>query len=222
MKSVEAIWRDYDRAAARLLAALEPTACQKLGCSACCAFPAEVLASEARAVRRAVLALDEDVWAGVQARAQAWAGELRARGLAGTFPSTHDRRRTGYAAIYSRGLGLMCPLLDPQTRRCLIYASRPLSCRSMWRMGDEPCSDRNSSSEPPGHIAVRALAGFRLIGKRKRVRFHLLGDLVTEWMGGPASVGCVERVQAGGKHTRRLARRIAGATGAGSAGRGVG
>jgi Fe-S-cluster containining protein len=105
----------------------------RLGCAECCIGPFEITALDARRLRRGVRDLE--------ARDAVRAREVRARAaeqwrsFAGSFPGsagcgTLSRDEHGREAFFAAHSGVPCPALDPATGGCVLYAHRPISCRT--------------------------------------------------------------------------------------------
>jgi len=94
------------------------------GCAHCCHAYVSVSAPEALLAARAVRALPKKRRAAVIERVQAT--DTRTRGL-----PPEDRKGAGATP---------CPLLDPDTDACTVYAARPLSCRAELSTDAEACA----------------------------------------------------------------------------------
>jgi Fe-S-cluster containining protein len=119
------------------------------GCPACCSGPFPINALEARRLRQGLerLALDDPRRAAA-VRARSAAAVLL---LAPSFPGDAAAGRLwpeeGIEAdgFYQGHASLPCPVLDPASGRCELYAFRPLPCRIYGppvRLGDDdlpPC-----------------------------------------------------------------------------------
>ncbi len=128
------------------------------GCTPCCIGVFDITALDARRLRRGLAVLRGErprLAAGAAARASAqWAAQC------GAFPGTAssgvladgDAARERFFAAHAE---VPCPALDPRTGGCVLYAFRPLSCRTYGvplRCGAEvlpPC--------PLNFIAARAV-----------------------------------------------------------------
>ncbi|MEW6336204.1 MAG: YkgJ family cysteine cluster protein [Acidobacteriota bacterium] len=105
----------------------------RLGCIECCIGPFEITALDAHRLRRGSRLL-ESVDAATASRLIARAG-AQWRVLAGEFPGhtasgmlgPDEREREEFFASHS---DLPCPALDPETGACVVYAYRPISCRT--------------------------------------------------------------------------------------------
>ncbi len=120
----------------------------RIGCTECCTGLFDITALDAFRLRRGLAALaqdDGDAARGVVRRAQRQWLELR-----DTFPGDCDsgvlwEDEAAREEFFARHATLPCPALEPRTGQCLLYASRPLSCRSFGlpiRCGGEllpPC-----------------------------------------------------------------------------------
>ena len=85
---------------AELVAAGAPLSCAGIGCNGCCRGAVQVAPAELAPI---VAAMDEDAWQRVAGAALAL----------GDHPET-----------------TMCPLLDPVTGGCSVWAARPATCRA--------------------------------------------------------------------------------------------
>lgn len=117
------------------------------GCTGCCHGPFPINGLDAARLRRGfeeLAARDPERAAALAERARALLPILRP-GFPGD-PATGVLVDDDSAdAYFERHAALPCPVLDPQTGRCELYAHRPLSCRTFGppvRIGDAdlpPC-----------------------------------------------------------------------------------
>lgn len=116
----------------------------RLGCTACCHGPFPIDALDADRLRRGLSVLGEHD----PQRAQAVRERAR-RCLESLRPEFPGHPRSGrldtdsphLEAYLERHAGVPCPALDPATRGCDLYASRPLACRTFGPpviLGGEP------------------------------------------------------------------------------------
>jgi Fe-S-cluster containining protein len=104
-----------------------------VGCTECCLAPFPITLLDARRLAdglRGLRALDPRRAAAVERRAQAAVRALR-RG----FPGDPDTGRLGEdeaarQRFFDRHGRRPCPVLDPRTGACALYAARPLTCRT--------------------------------------------------------------------------------------------
>ena len=137
----------------------------RIGCTECCTGLFDITALDAFRLRRGVAALAEsnrDAAAAVVGRARRqW------REVSKVFPGDRERGvlagdEAAREAFFARYAALPCPVLDPLTGGCLLYSSRPLSCRSFGlpiRCGAEllpPCR-LNLVGVPGERLAVLAV-----------------------------------------------------------------
>jgi Fe-S-cluster containining protein len=129
------------------------------GCTGCCHGPFPINGLDAARLRRGL----EDLAARDPERAAALVERARALlpVLASGFPGDPT---TGILAdddpadeYFERHAPLPCPVLDPQTGRCELYAHRPLSCRTFGppvRIGatDLPPCDLCFQGAGPGEV----------------------------------------------------------------------
>jgi Fe-S-cluster containining protein len=119
--------RWFDRAHAALLDALP---CRR-GCSACCHGPFAITVLDAAELQRGLASLDPAVRRGLdeRARGQAAAFETAAPRLRASpfLDGWSDAEQDDLAARFG---ALPCPALDTDGG-CLVYASRPVTCRTM-------------------------------------------------------------------------------------------
>jgi len=102
------------------------------GCAQCCHGPFAINALDADRVRRGMAALklsDPATYAKILTRAQCWWQQYRgdfpgdpATGILGTSEEEEER----FEEFANEAA---CPLLDPATERCNLYAYRPTTCR---------------------------------------------------------------------------------------------
>jgi len=105
----------------------------RVGCTACCTGLFDITALDGWRLRRGLAALhrrDPQAAAAVAARA---AGQWRR--VAADFPGDRGRRVLGgdesaRRRFFARYEDLPCPALEPARGACLLYAQRPLSCRT--------------------------------------------------------------------------------------------
>lgn len=120
----------------------------RIGCTECCTGLFDITALDAFRLRRGLAALAQED--GEAARWVVRRAQRQWLGLRDTFPGDRDRGvlwedEAAREEFFARHAALPCPALDPRTGRCLLYASRPLSCRSFGlpiRCGGEvlpPC-----------------------------------------------------------------------------------
>jgi Fe-S-cluster containining protein len=136
--------RDFDAAAA--------TAGQWLlcrpGCAECCFGPFPITRLDVRRLKAGLarmeqgdpalaLAVRQRARLAAAALSEGFPGDPASGGLTGDEPTLDN--------FFERHASLACPALDPDTRRCDLYAWRPVSCRIYGppaRFGDEcssPC-----------------------------------------------------------------------------------
>lgn len=120
----------------------------RIGCTACCIGPFDITTLDA--ARLAVgMALLEQRHPRIVARLRARSRE-QWRMLGAAFPGDAETGRLDdddddRERFFARFADLHCAALDPRTGRCILYAYRPLSCRSFGlpvRVGEEvlePC-----------------------------------------------------------------------------------
>ena len=129
----EALVRSFDAAIRQGEAGAAGRLACRLGCTGCCVGPFEITALDAaRVVRgaRALAARDPGAGLALIARASEQWGRM-ARAFPGD-PETgvltgDDAEREVFFARFGEA---PCPALDPATGACLVYGSRPLSCRT--------------------------------------------------------------------------------------------
>ena len=131
---VEAALEESRRRASRWIAC-------RPGCSECChaAFPITI--ADRDRLRAGLAQCDAEVAAAIGQRAAAYA-----RAIAGTFPgdwqtgllTADDAWRDWF---FEKQKGVACPVLDPASGECLLYAHRPVACRiygHLIQIGDAP------------------------------------------------------------------------------------
>jgi len=142
-----------DEAAAR---AGDRLACRP-GCTECCHGPFPINGLDAARLRRGLdelAARDPDRAAAVVTRAR-----RQLPILAPDFPDNDEDDEAD--AYFARHAGLPCPVLDPETGCCDLYAHRPLSCRTFGppvQIGDSalpPCRLCFQGSSPEEIEACR-------------------------------------------------------------------
>ena len=138
LRVLEASW---SRAAAL---AGEHLACRP-GCTPCCIGPFPITSLDAERLREGLRLLAPDRRAEVLDRARADVAAMR-----GTFPGDRDAGVLGgdddaIESFLSEHGERPCPVLDPASGTCVLYAHRPVSCRTFGpptRIGGEdlpPC-----------------------------------------------------------------------------------
>lgn len=202
--AVRNAYRVHDRVSARERAFKPETACQKLGCSACCAFPVGVLDVEVPVIIEAIEALSSDEQNAVRNAVVRWTMDAIERDLLVPWPGITSKKVGEYERAYCAGLGLPCPLLD--AGRCRIYESRPLACRALWRWRDEPCKEGDPGSEDADLGDVRQAAAMRLKGERTTLTVKLLAHVLIEHFGGARANEVVERSPMRASVARRFIR----------------
>lgn len=129
------------------------------GCTGCCHGPFPVNGLDAARLRRGLTELaacDPERAAAIVERARALLPVLSQDfpGDAATGALADDDSADAY---FERHAALPCPVLDPETGRCELYAHRPLSCRTFGppvRIGDAdlpPC-DLCFQGSPPEEV----------------------------------------------------------------------
>lgn len=129
------------------------------GCTGCCHGPFPVNGLDAARLRRGLAELaarDPERAAAIVERARALLPVLSPDfpGDAATGALADDDSADAY---FERHAALPCPVLDPETGRCELYAHRPLSCRTFGppvRIGDAdlpPC-DLCFQGSPPEEV----------------------------------------------------------------------
>jgi len=106
-------------------------ACERACASYCCEELVLVSMTEALAVAAAIAKLDDEVRERCVARLKSWVEKWGHRAQAGA-DALEAAQQDNFDRI-SRGHALerqMCPLRDPSG--CVVYESRPLSCRKVW------------------------------------------------------------------------------------------
>lgn len=117
----------------------------KAGCDECCARPFAITGADARRLRRGLEEADEAVAQGIRERARGYRDALAAE-----FPGdlkrgelTEDPEWRQW--FFDRWKGPACPVLDAESRTCLLRKHRPAACRlygPLIRIGGEmsgPC-----------------------------------------------------------------------------------
>lgn len=154
--ATEAVRRSYDRADAFFRELADEGAnlgievrCRP-GCAACCAYLVHVTTAEARTIAAAIQALPHATRTAIVDRLVAWE---RAWAL---HAARHNGDRLGAKAATVAAWQVRqvaCPLLDPDSRRCLAYADRPIACRvhhaASINAEAEPMCDRCPNVEAP-------------------------------------------------------------------------
>ncbi|HXV63469.1 MAG TPA: YkgJ family cysteine cluster protein [Vicinamibacteria bacterium] len=101
-----------------------------LGCTECCIGPFEISALDAARLRRGLANLPVQMARLVEKRARTQWDYLRPSFPGDTstgFLADDDRARESFCETFA---SIPCPVLDPGTGACLLYAHRPLACRS--------------------------------------------------------------------------------------------
>lgn len=110
----------------------------RAGCAACCRQLVPISVIEAQALDRAVEALPEAARGAVEARFRAAVKRLEQIGLLApgapgrmTLKSPVADARAAWSEVVRRYFSakIPCPLLDPESLRCLVYEERPMVCR---------------------------------------------------------------------------------------------
>lgn len=132
------------------------------GCTGCCHGPFPINGLDAARLRRGLSELaahDPDRAAAIVERARALLPVL-VPDFPGD-PTTGVLADDDADAYFERHAALPCPVLDPETGRCELYAHRPLSCRTFGppvRIGDAdlpPCNLCFQGSRPEEIEACR-------------------------------------------------------------------
>jgi Fe-S-cluster containining protein len=105
----------------------------RIGCTSCCIGLFDITALDAARIARGAAALsrvEPEAANAIRRRAQVQWCEVEA-----DFPGDPRSRILGEnenqrSEFFARHDDAPCPALDPQSRACLLYAWRPLSCRS--------------------------------------------------------------------------------------------
>lgn len=157
LESLEAALREAARRAGRWLAC-------RPGCTECCIGPFPITELDAWRLRRGHAQLAEDdpdraarilarAWQAAQAMSHEFPGEPNSGSLSGDFEAEER--------FFQRYEALPCPLLDPETGLCELYAARPISCRTFGppvRIGMEnlpPCRLCFAGADPETVEACR-------------------------------------------------------------------
>lgn len=126
LREVDAALRDGARRAG------DDLVCRR-GCTSCCLGPFDINALDASRLARALAALerrDPEAAAAVRERAtaqwRAMAPSFPGDALTGIFSPDEEARERFLAAFPAAP----CPALDGASGGCLLYAARPLSCRT--------------------------------------------------------------------------------------------
>lgn len=119
------VYTDCDATFATL-AQRTPVACTA-GCAACCVGVVTATELEADNVAAAVERLPDSLRRAVVGRLHSWASTWQ-RVTRGASAQRVSRGLPTYLAWQRERIG--CPMLDPSTHRCLVYADRPLLCRT--------------------------------------------------------------------------------------------
>ena len=130
------------------------------GCTGCCHGPFPINGLDAARLRRGLAEHDPERAAAIVERARALLPVLVPDfpGDAATGELADDDSADAY---FERHASLPCPVLDPETGRCELYAHRPLSCRTFGppvRIGDAdlpPCDLCFQGSAPEEVEACR-------------------------------------------------------------------
>jgi Fe-S-cluster containining protein len=121
-----------------------------LGCPTCCLGPFPINALDTRRLRRGLALLA--VQAPERAEAVLARAEEARRRLAAGFPGDPESGRLAVEVgseadpFYKGHSEVPCPVLDPASHRCELYAFRPLTCRTFGlplRLGEDdlpPCA----------------------------------------------------------------------------------
>jgi len=156
--TVQAAYRDFDVAVDALVRdvrAQGATIPCREGCAACCYEPVAASSHEVDAIMERVRDMSE-----VKPRVQAWMQRAGMLGLLGTLPDT----RQYFSAR------LACPLLDVQTRTCVVYDVRPIACRAHLLVDMDPAVCANRDQVPAidtlrvDAIAVSAITSLSALG----------------------------------------------------------
>ncbi len=151
--------REFDQADRRLLKVIDTAfdegarragrACAcRVGCTACCIGPFPITLLDARRLRLGLGQLahqDPDRAERIRLR-----GREAIDALGSDFPGDAETGLLGAdeqaeESFCERHRSMPCPVLDPETGRCDLYAARPISCRTFGpptRVGEEllaPC-----------------------------------------------------------------------------------
>ncbi|MBS1815559.1 MAG: YkgJ family cysteine cluster protein [Acidobacteria bacterium] len=99
----------------------------KSGCSQCCVGVFSISQLDAKRLREGLLQLEPEKAARVRERV-AFALEILREKFPGDFASgTLDEDDPRFEDF---GNEVVCPVLDPETRTCDLYAARPMTCRT--------------------------------------------------------------------------------------------
>jgi Fe-S-cluster containining protein len=126
--------RSFDSRLAAAVRRAGPHVTCRRGCTPCCIGVFDITALDARRLRRGLAVLRAErpqMAAGVAARAAAqWAAQREAFPGVPTSAGVLADGDEGRERFFSAFAEVPCPALDPRTGGCLLYAFRPLSCRS--------------------------------------------------------------------------------------------
>ena len=99
----------------------------RAGCSECCSVLFPITMQDAERLRRGVAAAPEEGRAGIVGRARGLLAEIWPDfpGGAGVFRANEEWQEW----FLTRHKGHACPVVDPTTGACRLYAHRPVACR---------------------------------------------------------------------------------------------
>lgn len=100
-----------------------PTVCSK-GCAGCCSYVVNVADAEAMLLAEAVQTMPPKQREATLGRLEAW------RRLWRSFTTGREAGGIHAAAVAWGARRIPCPLLDPATHTCSVYAVRPHACRT--------------------------------------------------------------------------------------------
>jgi Fe-S-cluster containining protein len=143
-----------DRYVAHARAEGHSVPCRK-GCAACCYDVVEVMHFELAALLEHLRTLPAETLAEIRARINAW---YLAMLHAGIDPTGHGADLQTYARAR-----VACPLLDPKRGECMVYASRPSSCRSYFIVDRPPSACANRAEVPTIQVLITAQIGLPIM-----------------------------------------------------------
>ena len=151
------------------------------GCDECCHGPFPVNVLDAWRLRRGLAELaarEPERAASVVARARAQLPALAAGFPGDPRTGVLSEDETAEEAFFGAHAALPCPALDPATRRCDLYAYRPLTCRTFGppvRIGD--------SDLPPCRLCFQGSCAAEIEACRAEPDPHGLEDRVVARLG---------------------------------------
>lgn len=153
------------------------------GCDACCSDLGYTSSVELAPAVARIRRMSPHRQRRIREQLAQWQRRIAAAGIDPQLAPTADPPpaiRAGYYAARA-----VCPLLDRERHRCMVYEARPMACRGHWLVDDSPASCAHVDVQPATRnlINTGALAGALAImygGLSALPRHGLIGTILGE------------------------------------------